>query len=173
MASWSPREKWLIPELSFNLGSWFSQFLARASVNSHHLFLAVPRSSVCHAGSCSLASGQGQAVHHPALMKHFSMFLTQTGVGPGAYQKASPVCHCLHLTLASSPGLNLVTGAGWFLSVAFSTRLCLPWGRCTVSGWVMAIRKQSWCYFLLSLCYCYPFHRICIACILGWHFNNH
>lgn len=132
----------------------------------------VPGSTECQVGTRSLASGQGQAMHHPAL-KHFLAFLIQTGVGPGAYQKASPVWHCLQLIPAISRGLNVVTRTGWFLSVAFSMQLCLPWDRCTVSGWVVAIRKQSWCYFLLFLCCCYPFLRICIACSLGWHFNNH
>lgn len=71
----------------------------------------VPSSTECQVGTRSLASGQGQAMHHPAL-KHFLAFLIQMGVGPGAYQKASPVWHCLQLIPAISRGLNVVTRTG-------------------------------------------------------------
>lgn len=166
---WSPGKKWIIP--NFQFGKQVFSVPSKGLCEFTPPFSGSAQQQVCQEGTCSLASEQGQAVHHPAL-KHSSVFLVQTGVGPGAYQKASPVCHCLHLTPAISQGLNMVTRTGCFISVAFSEQLCLPWDRCTVSGWAVAIRKQSWCYFLLFLCYCYPFHRICIACSLGWHFNN-
>lgn len=71
----------------------------------------VPNSTVCQVETRSLASGQGQAIHHPAL-KHFLTFLIQVGVGPGAYQKASPVCHCLQLTPAISRSFTVVMRTG-------------------------------------------------------------